>query len=794
MAKRTVNPIDFPDTIRNSGFIGRRTVLTNVGDTLEHDETAVVLKGPGGVGKTAVLVRAIALLKKKSFESLVFRGAVSAETLLKTLADHAVEKGIENAAAIFESLTEYKEKLEKVLEHFVYQQQLLLVFEDFDENQDTGGALINERLQELLTYLQGVLKDKRSRMLFTSQYDILKFPSIAVEPFTWTEFKEMIAQTLTLKRLDKKSLKSLYFEMGGYPRTVDLLDRIAEREFGSSAFTWTLLKAAIPNLSERLLYKDNEAADFSYLLVEKLLGYLDPARRRILEALSIYKGEITPGMIRAQGIEISPAQRKKLEELNLIFYSAKTQRYFISPLIRHIVQSRMGEAERRNAHLSAARYFQALDRLDPQARRHYLEAEDWGNAFLMTVEMDVYYSRIGFPQLAFDLLKDLEKHVGEIEEANQIHYHNRMAMFYSVFGKLDEAISHNEKALTLNRAREDMAGIAVNLGQIGLLYEVKGKDSDALDYFQKALDIAEKQGDIGSTARLLERSGNIHKRMGHYPEAFDCFQRTLAIHRDANDRKAVAYALEQLGRICDEQTQFSEALDYYRQSIAVKEEIDDRPGIAELVHQMGNVYFVQGNLDEAYPLYQRSLSIKEALGDAKGLGYSLGQIGLIYHRQGNVDEALIQYEKSLEQFEKAGEDKGVAASNHQIGRIYETRGDHEKALAHYEKAIEFREKIGDMLGAAVTYGQLGMLYYTRQEFETAMRHSTRAYVLFSKYGSPSVELARRNMLRIKEKLSPETFDAILKEFGIQTSSSHASHDGHSHTHDCHSQPCGCSDA
>jgi hypothetical protein len=73
-----------------------------------------------------------------------------------------------------------------------------------------------------------------------------------------------------------------------------------------------------------------------------------------------------------------------------------------------------------------------------------------------------------------------------------------------------------------------------------------------------------------------------------------------------------------------------------------------------------------------------------------------------------------------------------------------------------------------MLGAAITYGQLGMLYYQKEDYESALRYSTQAFAIFSRYGSPNADLARKNMLRIRAHLPKEKFDAVLKEFNIKT--------------------------
>ncbi len=774
--------------VKDSHFIGRRDILEKIQQEIKKGETAIVLKGPSGVGKSFVLTRVIEDLKKKNYDPLELRGLTSAEMILKQILRKAADKGISEVENIFASPVEYKDKLKKLLETFIYKEKLILVFEDFDENQDTEGKLLNIRLNELITYLKDELKEKGSFMVFCTRLEIPKFTAIEIPPFTWTEFGKQVSGTDALKRLKEKSLKSFHFEMGGYPRAVQLFDVIARQEFGAASFEWGKLRERVPTLSERILHKDSETADFSYLLVEKLLSYLNSTQRDLLQTLSIYRGWIPGEQLKAHSLDIKPGDREKLQKLSLIDYLPRQDVYRVPRLVAQITFNGIEEAERKQKHRCAAKYYESripggesagkediataiYDENALKARWHYIEAGEVEKAATMTFDMDNYFCRIGFPQFAFDLLHEMEKYARDITEDHQIRLRLRLGMFYSLFGKLDDALTQHEACLKLHGARKNIPGTALNLAQLGMILEAKGKDDLALEKYQKSLEAYEKLHEPVEIARRLDQIGSILKRQGNYDAAFENYQRALALHREMNHQKETAADLEQLGRIHDEQGKFDPALEYYKKSLAVKETLADKPGIASLVHQMGNVNFVTGKLDEACSLYLQSLKIKEEIDDRKGAGYSLGQLGLIYQRKGDIEEALTHFEKSLESFEKTDEQKGIAASHHQIGRIHESKGDREKALTHYEKALELREKTGDMLGAAITYGQLGMLYYQKEEYEPALRYSTQAYAIFSRYGSPNVDLARNNMLRIREKVPKEKFNEILNQFGIKTEAS-----------------------
>ncbi|MCP5051836.1 MAG: CHAT domain-containing protein, partial [bacterium] len=408
----------------DTGFIGRREILRKVFRDIKNGESVITLKGDGGVGKSAILARVASRLKQEKFETLVFRGTTSAEMVLKRISQQARKQGVKEAENIFESQVEYKEKLDKLLDHFIYKKKLLLIFEDFDENQNTDGEFLNDRLKELVSFLKETLDEKDSVMIFSTRYDIPDFTSIPVEPLTWLEFRKVVFKTELLKPLDEKSLKYFYFEMGGYPRAVHLFDEIARYEFPGESFQWSQLRGKVSGLTERVMHKESESADFSSMLLEALLGRLDKKKRRQLEILSIYKGWVPSEALAQHQQEISPKDRKDLKRLFQVHYSGKGKEsgYHVPRLTAQTVRVKIGEEELKRFHLLAARYFDnpTYDEDYLESRWHYLDAHDFDKASAMTFDMDQYFCGIGYPQFAFDLVKELEKHVPDMTQNNQL--------------------------------------------------------------------------------------------------------------------------------------------------------------------------------------------------------------------------------------------------------------------------------------------------------------------------------------------------------------------------------------
>lgn len=758
-------------------FIGREDILDEIYKTIDDGAPAVTIKGPGGSGKTALLRRVVVHLSKKQFSLIVIEGETHPELIMEKISIKARKKGIKGAETIEEkTIGDLRQRILWYVENVLEKEKIMLVFEDFETNLDIDGKFKSERLKEFLMYLKDSLKEKDAFMLFTTETDIPGLDSITMPAFTEEEFKKFFLNLDALNRLNQKSRETLMFDMGTNPRTLLLLDRIALLEFGEKKFQWDNLKKRIPNLAERILHKESEDADFSPLLLDRLLSHLSESQMRLLKGLSIFNRAVGKSTLDALQLKMTAGDRKKLVDLTLLHYSENRDLYRLHRLTARFMLTKLDESEKNRLHLRAAAYFESIRREgeavdrdvenEVEIRRHYLEAEEWDKAADISLELDQYLITGGYPQLAFDLLLEIENK--EYEPETRLRVYRRLGMFHSLFGQFDNVISRNEKLIPLYEEFDDREGIAHSRRHMALAYDQKRKYDDALTQFEKSRELFEALGEIPAAVFNRLEMGKIHQKRGKFDDASDQFQKALESARSVNDPEGIAGSLTELGRVCEARGEFDKALDYYQEAQQIKEKIGNHKETASGLHQIGNVHFLKGEFDDALGYYQRSLALSEKIGDLKGAGYSLGQLGMIHHRKGDTGEALKLYKKSLELFEKVGDRRGIASGLHQVGRIYQEQGKSDEALEHYKKSLEIREGSADMPGMALGYGQLGMLHLEREEYEESLRSSTKSFVLFSRMNAPGAELARKNMLKVRDKLPKEKFEEILQEFNIQT--------------------------
>ncbi|HLP61337.1 MAG TPA: tetratricopeptide repeat protein, partial [Candidatus Deferrimicrobium sp.] len=611
------------------------------------------------------------------------------------------------------------------------------------ENQDEGRGDFGsgkESLKDFLWLFKDFLKNKESFLFFSTRYALPGFegPDMTenIPEFTAVEFTKMLRNGKALKRLDSKSMVTLQHEIGGNPRALELLDRIAYNEFNQRDYSWEELKDLMPELRERIIEKKSESDDFAPLFLDKLIGYLTPAQRLIMDVLSIYRNPVPAEAATVQGAEMARLDRKRLADLSLLecIDIEKVQLYYIHRLTAQYILESLETSVKQKYHLQAAKYFEGIRNEkgekyienDIESRWHYLQAREWNRAAEITFALEVCLSLHGFPQRSMELLQELE----------------------------DKELTDKNRSIIY--------------GQIGNLFQGFGDYDTALIQYQKALEIVEKIGDIKGAASNLHNMGIIYQEKGDYGAALMQYQRSLETFEKSGDTKGVAAGLHEIGLIYQCKGDYDMALTQYKKSLEMHEKIGHSKGVSQNLHQIAMIYQETGDYDASLTQYRKSIEIKEKIGDIKGVAKSLHQIGRIYQNKGNNYAALMLYEKSLEMHEKIDDSKGISAILHNIGGIYQNKGDYDEALKQYRKSLEIREKIGDIAGKAISMSQMGDLYFNQNQFETALKLFCRAFVIFTKIGSPYANKVKNSIARCREKMTEERFQAILKEFEMKS--------------------------
>ncbi|NIM13151.1 MAG: tetratricopeptide repeat protein [Candidatus Aminicenantes bacterium] len=612
------------------GFIGRRQVLRDIFKSIDNKEGAVVLKGPGGIGKSTLTTRTAANLRRKGYDFIVVRGETTTEKILEVISEKAAESGLEGAREVYAANIETGKKLAWYLDQFLLKQKVVIILDNFEENQDEqkAGEFKKERLKEFLWFFRDSLTHHDTFLMFSARYTMPGFDSpditMNIPEFSPVEFRKMLLNSKALKSLDGKSVKTLMEEIGGNPRALDLLDSIAYRKYKQRDFTWGQLKDLIPKLRERIIEKKARGDDFSPLFLDTLFSYLSQPQRRLLDVLAIYRNPVPEEAAAAQDAVMEEEDRVKLEDLSLLecMDLDDKEMYYVHRLTAQHLLQQIKAAERKKYHKKAAGHFEALRDeegnvlLDDliEARWHYIQAGEWNKAAEITFSLEDYLRLRGYPQWAMELLREMEM---EIERLNEEHQ-------------------------------------CFTYGKLGNLYKYCGEYKEALRYYNLSKEIAER----------------------------------------INDDKNIASSLHGIGMVHQDQGRYEDALNHYERCREIFDSLEAKRELSQILHQIGMIYQNKGDYDAALIQYQKSMEIDEKIGDIKGVSSNLHQIGMIYQDKGDYEAALREYEKVKVISDKIGNIVGAALAMAQMGTLYFEQNQFEAALKYFIQAFLVFAKIG----------------------------------------------------------------------------------------------------
>jgi tetratricopeptide (TPR) repeat protein len=766
------------------GFIGRRQILREIYRAIEKQTGAIVLKGPGGIGKSTLTTRVTANLSRQNYGFIVIRDNTTVEQILEAISKAATAKDVKDAEAILEQNWDSLQKLSWFMENFFSHHKTVLIFDNFEVNQDekSGDFLEAEekqRLKKFLWQFREWLTHNDSVLLFSTRYKLPGFDSPEVQrdirEFTETEFRKMLWNSKALKRLDGKSSKDLMQEVGGNPRALELLDKIAYKEYERKDFSWEQLKDLMPELQVRIIHRESADDDFTPLFLDRLIGYLTVTQRLVLDIFSVFRKPVPMEVLAAHKATMVRKDRDRLVDLSLLEWlkEKKEDLFYVHRLTAQYLLEQMGGKLKKKYHYSAARYFDGIRTEEGEvyledlieARWHYLRASRWTRAAELTFDLEDYLRLHGAPQWAMELLLELE-----LKKLKKIHKgmaHNRIGILHHQFGEYDEALSRYQKALEIFRELDDQKGLAVNLHLIGYISQDKGNYGDALQKYQESLKIHEQIGDLNGIAENLHHIGMILQDKGNYKDALQKYQESLEIKRKTGDTQGISIALHQIGMIYQDKGNHEDALQKYQESLEIKRKIGDTRGIASNLHQIGIIHQEKGNYEDALQMYQESLEIKQQIGDTRGIASALHEIGNLHYLKGNYEDALQMYQECRKILEELGAQKEIATVLYQIGMMHHKKGNYEDALQKFQEALKISEKIGDISGMAFSMGQMGQLHVQFKQYETALEYFIQAFLIFVKLESPHVNGLRNDIYRVREKLPAETFEEILKKFDLK---------------------------
>ena len=264
-----------------------------------------------------------------------------------------------------------------------------------------------------------------------------------------------------------------------------------------------------------------------------------------------------------------------------------------------------------------------------------------------------------------------------------------------------ERICWLEIALAAARQFQHRAAECTMLCLLSLAYTDLGEPRRAIQFSEHSLDIAREIGDRTDEVAALGNLGLAYADLGEIRDAIQCFEETLLIHRELRDRRGESNDLGNLGNAYADLGEPSRAIQFYEQALLLDRETGDRRGEGAGLGNLGVAYAIMGEISRAIQFFQQQLLVVREIGDRQGEGNALGNLGVAYKNLGEISRAIHFLEQQLTIAREIGDRRGEGNALWNISLALDDLGERAQAVHYVELALTIYEQIEDPNAATV---------------------------------------------------------------------------------------------
>ncbi|NJL28844.1 MAG: tetratricopeptide repeat protein [Thermoanaerobaculia bacterium] len=220
----------------------------------------------------------------------------------------------------------------------------------------------------------------------------------------------------------------------------------------------------------------------------------------------------------------------------------------------------------------------------------------------------------------------------------------------SALGQLAEAVHTYETAIELDKAQNNLRGVAIGKNQLGSARLLQGQPGGALAAYTEAREIFEKLEESGSVAAAWHQIGVVYQDAGQLEAAELAYQKSLKIEVQRGNRSGEADTLCQLGNLYDSMGRLEDAVGFSRHAAEIYSNLEDsaKEGVAR-----GNIAIKLIKLryyDDARQEILRAIECDEAHGLAGEPWKTFEVLRTLENALGNAAAATEARERALQLF------------------------------------------------------------------------------------------------------------------------------------------------
>ncbi|WP_425422025.1 tetratricopeptide repeat protein [Phaeodactylibacter xiamenensis] len=730
-------------------FLGRRRERRQALPLL-IDKQPVLLRGQGGVGKTAMaehLVQRLALQDGSIYPFVFNENTARLEDVIKAMKDYLRTEHDE-----FLIDNEVEEASDEAMKQFLYLLKRVkkvctpcFVFDNLETFQSEPGGSFATEYSDTKEVIDFLYQNRLCPLLLTGRYPLADFPEVEEIDLNQVRFADFLkkCQQLGLDKLLREKAttalkkaapgtfqelaQQLHQSFGGNYRALEFFDKLYRQHQGQAENTLATLYDYLEQYKGEVLHEMSENLVFNHLV-----GLLTEEERRCLGIMYHFRRPVLPLAVAMQeaGVGDEEEALKRLVQLTLLeklteYFDTgdKITYYYLTPLVKNMItQVKMPRP-----------YF-----LEERAGRYYYYACDSINKSISDLEESWYHyysaenkewvGELGNALCAYfydEFQFGLSQHYGLgtkhmlSEETNGI-IHNTLGKILDTYGEYDNALREYDKASKKFRQEKNPGGEGETLNNISQVYTSRGEYQLAVKYLEKSLKISRELQDHLGIATCLNNLGNTYKEIGNYKKAMKYLTSSLEVLQQTEGTRMKGTIINNISQVHQLLGEYNQALDLLHQSLKLRQAAEDPAGMGVTLNNIGIIHICCSRYDKALHYLLQSLEIHRELGNRRSKVVALNNLGVIAQGRSEHKKALEFFKESLKISQTIGDRQNEGNALNNISQTYKAYGDYSEALGHLEQGLKIYQSIGNQSGEACCLNNIGAIYIALEKYDMAL--------------------------------------------------------------------------